>query len=134
MRTEFVHAIDNETNAVRTKLLEEYYVVIDDLEPSNSSVTNPTHYTFDTITSASGGFVGVINELILILLLCVYMLYGGPWLLSSSIHPALARHKLCPWTGAWCRLALRLRMMSFCPKAQGSLITPIFSTRRANTR
>ena len=74
VRTEFVHAIDNETNAVRTKLLEEYYVVIDDLEPSNSSVTNPTHYTFDTITSASGGFVGVINELILILLLCVYML------------------------------------------------------------
>ena len=48
--------------------------MIDDLEPSNSSVTNPTHYTFDTITSASGGFVGVINELILILLLCVYML------------------------------------------------------------
>ena len=71
---EFMLSFRDKINKLRKRLLEEYYVVLEELEPSNSSLDNPTHYNMSSSASFLLPAVDFVNECILILLLCIYML------------------------------------------------------------
>jgi predicted PurR-regulated permease PerM len=72
--TDFVNQMDNKTAEVRQFLLEEYYIIIEDLEPSNASIINPTRMSLSELTTTYGGVGTFLNDFTLILLLCIYML------------------------------------------------------------
>jgi predicted PurR-regulated permease PerM len=72
--TKFIISLQSKRDDLRHTLLHEHHIVFDDIEPQNISIHNPTHVNMTSLEEDYGGVFAALNEFILILLLCLYML------------------------------------------------------------
>ena len=64
VESQFYSQVDNATADFREHLLVNYHMVLEDIEPTNSSVNNPIRVTFDKLGGTYGGVGAFLNEFV----------------------------------------------------------------------